>query len=97
MTATVNQWEARYGARRRAIDKKLLAEVEHQIAEEERAIVPELRQSHSPDRPQQRREPTHRPRLWPAANLKALDPANLGQYHSASGPPVRFPALSFRA
>ena len=40
MTATVNQWEARYGARRRAIDKKLLAEVEHQIAEEERAIVP---------------------------------------------------------
>jgi hypothetical protein len=34
---TVNQWEARYGARRRAIDKKLLAEVERQIAEEERA------------------------------------------------------------
>ena len=34
---TVNQWETHYGARRRAIDKKLLAEVERQIAREERA------------------------------------------------------------
>jgi hypothetical protein len=35
-----NGWEQRFGARRRQIDRKLLAEVEAQIAREERAIVP---------------------------------------------------------
>ena len=33
----VNQWEARYGKKRRAIDRELLAECERQIAEKERA------------------------------------------------------------
>ena len=37
MTATVNQWEARYGARRRAIDRALLAEAEAAIGLEENA------------------------------------------------------------
>jgi hypothetical protein len=32
-----NEWERRYGAARRAIDRKLLAEVEAQIAREDAA------------------------------------------------------------
>jgi hypothetical protein len=35
----MNDWERKHGARRRTIDKKLLAELERQIAKEERAIV----------------------------------------------------------
>lgn len=37
----MNDWEKKHGARRRTIDKKLLAELERQIAEEEHAIVPD--------------------------------------------------------
>jgi hypothetical protein len=33
----VNEWQARYGKKRRAIDHALLAECERQIAREERA------------------------------------------------------------
>jgi hypothetical protein len=36
---TINDWEKTYGARRRAIDKKLLAEAERQIDQEERAAL----------------------------------------------------------
>jgi hypothetical protein len=35
----MNDWERKHSARRRTIDKKLLAELERQIAKEERAIV----------------------------------------------------------
>ena len=37
MTA-VNEWQARYGQKRRAIDRALLAECERQIAREECAL-----------------------------------------------------------
>jgi len=36
---TNNGWEKAYGARRRAIDKKLLAEAERQIDQEERTAL----------------------------------------------------------
>jgi hypothetical protein len=35
----MNEWEARHGKRRRKIDRDLLAEVEAQIAREERSII----------------------------------------------------------
>jgi hypothetical protein len=34
-----NHWEQRYGASRRALDKKLLSDLERQIAGEERAVI----------------------------------------------------------
>ena len=36
----MNQWEKEFGAKRRTLDRALLAELERQIAKEERAIVP---------------------------------------------------------
>jgi hypothetical protein len=36
-----NGWEAKFGSRRRAIDKTLLAECERQIAAQERAKTPQ--------------------------------------------------------
>jgi hypothetical protein len=38
---TINEWEKTYGARRRAIDKALLAEVERQISAQEHARSPQ--------------------------------------------------------
>jgi hypothetical protein len=37
--APPNGWEAKFGARRRAIDRELLAEVERQITAQERATL----------------------------------------------------------
>jgi hypothetical protein len=39
--APPNGWEAKFGSRRRAIDKALLAECERQIAAQERAKTPQ--------------------------------------------------------
>ena len=38
---TINGWEKTFGARRRAIDRALLAECERQIAAQERAKTPQ--------------------------------------------------------
>jgi hypothetical protein len=38
-----NEWEQRFGAKRRAVDRALLAEFERQIAREEKAAAAERR------------------------------------------------------
>lgn len=37
---TIGEWETKFGARRRAIDRQLLADAERAIAAEERAAPP---------------------------------------------------------
>jgi hypothetical protein len=68
--STNNEWEKAFGARRRAIDRALLAECEKQIAAQEHArapqdglLAPNIRQSPKPKE--------HTP--TPATNPRTLD------------------------
>jgi hypothetical protein len=67
---TINEWEKTYGARRRAIDRKLLAEVERQITAQERATLAQDARLTSTLR-QSPKTPEHNP--TPASTPSTLD------------------------